>query len=62
MSSIEIEVTNIKWDTDGDIDLPKRISVSVPTNIDADEIDDFISDKISDITGFTHKGFSTSID
>lgn len=54
-------VTNIKWDTDGeDIDLPKEMEVELPEYIDEtdeDEVDEYISDYISDETGFCHYGF-----
>lgn len=55
--------TNIKWDTDGeDIDLPTTIEVVIPNEdfvkMDSQEIDDFISDYITNETGFCHFGFS----
>lgn len=54
-------VTNIKWDTDGeDIDLPKEMEVELPEYIDEtdeDEVDEYVSDYISDETGFCHYGF-----
>jgi len=55
------EVTNIKWDTDGrKIKLPKFLTVIVPEDItDNEETLDFISDKISDITGYCHFSFNT---
>jgi hypothetical protein len=62
---MKYEVTNIKWDTDGeDIDLPTTLTIDIPNEdfvrYDPEEIDDFISDAISDISGFCHKGFSTT--
>jgi hypothetical protein len=55
-------VTNIEYDTDGeDIDLPETLTVDVPSHItDPDEIDEFVSDEISNQTGFCHLGFSTT--
>jgi hypothetical protein len=55
-------VTNIDYDTDGEkINLPTELSIIVPDDItDGDEIDAYISDEISNITGFCHKGFSTN--
>lgn len=55
-------VTDIVYDTDGeDVDLPSKMEIEVPDTIeDPVDIDEFISDKISDETGFCHKGFSTS--
>ena len=55
-------VSDIKYDTDGeDVSLPKELEIEVPEEIeDGYEIDEYISDKISDLTGFCHKGFTTS--
>lgn len=45
---------NILWDTDGeDIDLPTEIEIP-DSMTDLDKISDYITD----ITGFCHKGFS----
>jgi hypothetical protein len=53
------EVTNIKYDTDGEeIDLPKLLNIEVPSGLDEEETDEYVSDKISEETGFCHKGFS----
>ena len=54
-------VTDIKYDTDGeDIDLPTEMEITVPKGMtDSEEILEFISDEISDRTGFSHEGFST---
>ena len=55
------EVTNIKYDTDGEsIELPKVLEIEVSDDLDKDEIIDFISDEISNMTGFCHFGFSTN--
>lgn len=52
-------VTNIDYDTDGEnIDLPKELEIDVPNNLDENDISEFISNKISDITGFCHNGFN----
>jgi len=55
-------VTDIIYDTDGeDINLPEELEIEVPEDIeDGYEINEFISDEISNITGFCHKGFVTS--
>ncbi len=55
------EVNNIKWDTDDEtVDLPTSLSVEVPDDItDGVEVDDYVSDDISNQTGFCHKGFTT---
>ncbi len=49
----------IKYDTDGaKIDLPKTLAIPIPNEMDdEDEIMDFISDEISNITGYCHFGF-----
>ena len=54
---------NIKYDTDGaKVNLPRKIEVNVPKDItDEFEISEFISDAISNSTGFCHKGFSTRL-
>lgn len=49
-------VTNIQWDTDGRKEkLPQSFLVLVPQNEDVVE---FLSDYITEHTGFCHKGFS----
>ena len=55
-------VTNIEYDTDNKrVKLPKSIKVTVPKYItERDDIEVFISDEISNITGYCHKGFSTT--
>ena len=50
-------VTNIKWDVDEDADgvsLPTETVVSVPLNEDPE---DYITDWLSNWTGFCHKGY-----
>jgi hypothetical protein len=56
-----ITATKIKYDKDGaKVDLPKSIQIEIPEDlVDYDEIEEYISDKISDETGFCHNGFST---
>lgn len=51
-------VTNIQWD--GGDDLPKEMIVQVPDHItdDYDKVE-FISDLITNETGYCHKGFCT---
>jgi hypothetical protein len=55
------EVSDIKYDTDGEeVDLPKTLTITVPDDIvDEVEMEEYISDEISNITGFCHKGFTT---
>lgn len=56
-------VTDIEWDTDGeDVDLPEEIEITIPDDEELnspEEVLDFISDEITNITGFCHLGFST---
>lgn len=48
-----MKAINIRWDTDGEnISLPKEIDIPEEMT-DEDEISDYISD----VTGFCHKGF-----
>mgnify|MGYP000450318614 CR=1 FL=1 len=54
-------VYNIDYDMDEDnvdIYLPQELEISIPDVIDEFEIEGLISDKISNITGFCHNGFS----
>ena len=47
---------NIKWDTDGDLELLNELptEIDIPEGItDKDEISDWLSDE----TGFCHNGF-----
>jgi hypothetical protein len=51
-------VTNIKYDTDGElIDLPTILEIDVSHIEEVEDVSDFISDEISNITGFCHLGF-----
>lgn len=58
--------TDIKYDTEEDVDLPKTIDVEVyfdPNDPEMDLttlnscIEDWLSDRITELTGFCHKGF-----
>ena len=54
-------VSNIDWDTDGeDVDLPNEMTVNVEEDeqLEESEIEQYISDKITDETGFCHFGFN----
>ncbi len=54
----DFTVTDIQYDTDGEeIDLPMSITITVPENVDDEDIEQYLSDEISNITGFCHKGF-----
>lgn len=57
MINMKAIVTNIKYDTDGEvIDLPTILEINIP-RLEQDDVDGFISDEISNITGFCHLGF-----
>ena len=52
-----MKAINIKWDTEGDIELLKQLptEITIPENmIDEERISDYLSDK----TGFCHYGFN----
>lgn len=56
-------VTDIKYDTDGrKVKLPKEITIVLPDNVDDsyEDIEMYISDEISNRTGYCHYGFSTT--
>lgn len=49
---------NIVWDTDGRrVRLPKEVVVEVEADLEDGELEDALSDAISDKTGWCHKGF-----
>lgn len=58
----KVKVTNIKWDTDGEIipELPDSTTLTIEDyDIDEDEdIDLIIGDMLSDLYGFCHFGFN----
>lgn len=50
------ECSEIEWDTDDQIlDLPRKLKVEI--NNDIDDIEESLSDQLTNITGFCHKGF-----
>lgn len=60
-------VKNIEWDVDGNKSLvkilPRQIEVSVPDDVKMDEdIDEYISNFITNKTGFCHYGFTRTLD
>lgn len=56
-------VKEIQYDTDGEvIDLPIQLEIEIPDEIiDQEDIENFVSDEISNITGFCHFGFEMEI-
>ena len=57
---MKYQVSNIKFDTDGiETDLATNMIIEVDDEItDKDEIEEFISDEISNQTGYCHFGFT----
>lgn len=50
------KVSNIIYDTDKeDINLPKTVEITIPDDIE--DIEDYLRDEISNVTGFCHFGF-----
>ena len=56
-------VSNVQFDTDGEeVDLPVEFEIEIPSDIvEEQEIDDYVSDEISNITGFCHFGFEMKL-
>ena len=51
-------VYNIKYDTDGaKVKLPDRLEIELPDDTDPEDVEQLLSDEISNITGFCHFGF-----
>lgn len=61
---INYKVYDIDYDTDGDdailADLPSIIEIGVEESIASDqyELEDYLSDKISELTSYCHNGFN----
>jgi|AntRauTorckE6833_2_1112554.scaffolds.fasta_scaffold97797_1 hypothetical protein len=58
---LEYRVTNIDYDTNDIKGLPVSLDIKVPFEImeeGEESIDYFISDEISDLTGFCHYGYN----
>ena len=59
-----INVTDIKWDTDGEeVDLPdeEQINLDISNESDWDEIEEEIGNYLSDTYGFCHDGFTYNV-
>ena len=53
---------DIQWDTDGKrIKLPKECLIHVDNDMDEIEMEEMLSDTLSERTGFCHKGFRTEV-
>lgn len=54
-----MRAVNIEWDVDDERDLEYLpTEIIIPPELEDEEDDDRISDYLSDVTGFCHKGFS----
>ena len=55
----EIEVIGVKWDDEGDSGLPATVTIDGPDFVvdDSEELDEYISDELSNKYGFTHCGW-----
>lgn len=56
----QLEIIGVKWDDDGLSGLPDTVTIDGPDFIidDNDELDEYISDALSDKFGYTHLGWS----
>ncbi|MCK9416738.1 hypothetical protein M0Q97_08795 [Candidatus Dojkabacteria bacterium] len=56
-----LKIIDIEYDADDEdiSELPTELDIKIPINIKGDEIDEYISDEISNITGFCHNGYNT---
>ena len=55
---MKVRVFNIDYDTDNEfVDLPKEIFMFISSTFEEEEIEEFISDEISNFTGYLHFGF-----
>jgi len=65
----DVEITNIKWDSDGE-ELSSSLKIEIPMSIFDEEdkevydqvVSNYMSDLITDRTGYCHKGFSDTFD
>jgi hypothetical protein len=55
---MDITVTSIDYDSDDVTDLPQTLHIDVPIDTENEDIEEYVSDQISEITGFCHKGFT----
>lgn len=62
---VTVRIYNIQWDTDGDEKLFKKLPQNIEATIiepnEDEDVEDIISDYISDLTGFCHYGFEYEI-
>lgn len=59
--TVKVEISGIKWDTDGEdprkLGLPKSVSTEVENGTD-EKVEDEISEWLSNTYGYCHKGFT----
>ena len=62
---VQIRAFNIQWDTDqedaGDLNLPTEVTLKFTPEPDED-LEDQISEELSQLTGFCHKGFQYCVE
>lgn len=62
---MKVRCFNIKWDTDGDIELADTLPVEIIVEFDdgytLDEIEEELADKLSDLYGYCMFGFEYEI-
>lgn len=51
-----MKAINIKWDTDGDMEVLKQLPTEIEIPADMTDEEE-ISDYLSDVTGFCHYGY-----
>jgi hypothetical protein len=65
MNKITVKCTEIQWDTDGDKrllkKLPKNVILTIDDYYEGDDLDDTITDMLSDEYGFCLFGFNYEI-
>jgi len=60
---MEVIAYNIEYDTDGlEVSLPNQLTFAVSSKTEIGDIPDIIADRISNETGYCHKGFQLKID
>lgn len=56
-------ITDIEYDTDGaNVKLPKEMTITIPDDVEKnyEDVEQYISDKITSETGYCHNGFATT--
>ena len=59
---LKVHFSDVQWDTDGEAELESDFNAFVPAPESEDtDIDEYLSDWLSDTYGFCHKGFNYRI-